>query len=99
MSSGIQLTRDIELLIRSYLPEESSQHNAAVTGLELPLCIPQISPTFSSPFARGYNPYLESAVGISQSELLQFVDGLNMAITASPPLRVVDVVGMGIGFV
>ncbi|KAJ7598804.1 hypothetical protein C8J56DRAFT_174356 [Mycena floridula] len=98
-SSGIELTRDVELLVRSYLPQELSRHNVVVTGLELPLCIPQIGPAFSSPFARGYNALLGPAVGISQSELLQFIDGLNLALTASPPLRVVDVVGMGIGFV
>ena len=52
------------------------------------------------PFARGYNQVLgEPPIGISQEDFVRFLDGLNMAMTASPPLRIVDVVGKGIGFV
>ncbi|KAJ7590075.1 hypothetical protein C8J56DRAFT_752901, partial [Mycena floridula] len=32
-------------------------------------------------------------------ELIQFIDGLNIAIAANPPLRVVDIAGKGLGFV
>jgi hypothetical protein len=41
---------------------------------------------------------LES-VDIFQEQLLAFIDGLNLAMTASPPLRVVNLAGMAIGFV
>ncbi|KAJ7739081.1 hypothetical protein DFH07DRAFT_752319 [Mycena maculata] len=39
------------------------------------------------------------SVGIPQEKLLAFIDGLNLAMTASPPLRVVNLAGMVIGFV
>ncbi|THU84222.1 hypothetical protein K435DRAFT_870493 [Dendrothele bispora CBS 962.96] len=57
-----------------------------------------VSARFDSSFARGYNDALQD-VGISEKMLLNFIDGLNLAIVASPPLRVVDVVGNIIGFV
>jgi hypothetical protein len=62
-------------------------------GIPRPICIPQIAPSFDAPFARGYNAVLRSSVGISQDELLAFIDGLNLAMTSSPPLRVVDMAG------
>jgi hypothetical protein len=40
---------------------------------------------------------LQTSVGISQEQLLAFIDGLNLAITASPPLRVVDFAGEIVG--
>ncbi|KAF5332889.1 hypothetical protein D9758_017209 [Tetrapyrgos nigripes] len=129
---GIQLTRDAQVLIQTYLPggtaidekerlreyyeqQDKLQHGqtsstwmptqtqaAAASGdaLPLPLCIPQISISarFDSAFARGYNETLER-VDISAQTLLDFIDGLNLAIVASPPLRVVDAVGQALGFV
>ncbi|THU98669.1 hypothetical protein K435DRAFT_837982 [Dendrothele bispora CBS 962.96] len=121
-SSGIQLRRDADLLIRHFLPpgppervpsqdeqhrpddhgESTNQETNRRTGnaLPLPLCIPQISVSaeWDSAFARGYNDQLQS-LGISQQMLLNFIDGLNLAISASPPLRVVSLVGRAIGFV
>ncbi|KAJ7486076.1 hypothetical protein B0H11DRAFT_2157280 [Mycena galericulata] len=52
----------------------------------LPFCTPQIATSFDSPFARGYNPALES-IDISQEQLL------------APPLRVVNFAGQVIGFI
>jgi len=101
-SSGIQFTRDADLLIRSFLPENQSEYLPPYqrdAGLPLSLCIPQNGTRFDSPFVRGYNPVLAQTVDISQAQLLSFVDGLNLAMTASPPLRVVNVAGMVIGFV
>ncbi|KAK7472220.1 hypothetical protein VKT23_000342 [Stygiomarasmius scandens] len=65
----------------------------------LPLCIPQTSvgASFDSAFARAYSDALQD-VGISEKMWLDFVDGLNLAIVSSPPVRVVDLFGQAIGF-
>ncbi|KAJ6627981.1 hypothetical protein B0H10DRAFT_1778890 [Mycena sp. CBHHK59/15] len=97
-SSGIHLTRDADFLIQSFLPPSESPPPFEPSGLPLPFCTPQLTPGFDSPFARGYNAALES-IDISQDQLLAFIDGLNLAMTASPPLRVVSLAGMVIGFV
>ncbi|KAJ7107167.1 hypothetical protein C8R43DRAFT_206451 [Mycena crocata] len=97
-SSGIQLTRDAEYLIDSFLPGADSLPPYDAPQLHLPYCVPQITPGFEAPFARGYNPAMEN-VHINQRQLLSFIDGLNLAMTASPPLRVVDLAGLVIGFV
>ncbi|KAG8993111.1 hypothetical protein FRB94_011057 [Tulasnella sp. JGI-2019a] len=60
--------------------------------------VPQTGTGIDSPFARAYNAELESS-GIQQTDWLKFCDGLNIAMTASPPLRVLDVAGKVIGFV
>ncbi|KAJ7195481.1 hypothetical protein GGX14DRAFT_676698, partial [Mycena pura] len=91
-ASGVQLDRDSEFLIQSFLPQ-SPPSEYAQPGLPLPFCTPQIAPSFDAPFARGYNRALQDSVGISQDELLAFIDGLNIAMTASPPLRVVNLAG------
>ena len=101
-STGIQLTHDAELLIQRYLPPpyENQPVPQQRAALPLPLCIPQITSGFMQPIARGYNEILNDAqIGISQETFFSFIDGLNLAMTASPPLRVVNVVGMGVGFV
>jgi hypothetical protein len=113
-SSGIQLKRDADILIQHFLPpattktsneagsayQQPPQPEDSSLPLPLPLCIPQISVSadWDSAFARGYNDHLHS-IGISQQMLLNFIDGLNLAIQASPPLRVVSLVGTVIGFV
>ncbi|KAG7446585.1 uncharacterized protein BT62DRAFT_932022 [Guyanagaster necrorhizus] len=101
VSTGIQLARDAELLINDFLPDSRSSADYAgpSQGIPLPLCIPQIATKFDSSFARGYNDVLAEAVDIPQAELLSFIDGLNLAMTASPPLRVVDTAGMIIGLI
>ncbi|KAJ7741956.1 hypothetical protein DFH07DRAFT_837059 [Mycena maculata] len=97
-SSGIQLARDADFLIQSFLPGEEPRSPLETPKLPLPYCVPQLMPVFDAPFARGYNSALES-VNIPQEQLLAFIDGLNLAMTASPPLRVVNLAGMVIGFV
>ncbi|KAK0455478.1 uncharacterized protein EV420DRAFT_1749275 [Desarmillaria tabescens] len=97
-STGIQLARDAELLIQDFLPPYS-EHTGPSNGIPLPLCIPQTATKFGSPFSRGYNNVLSEAVDLPQAELLAFIDGLNLAMTASPPLRVVDTAGMIIGLI
>ncbi|KAJ7643964.1 hypothetical protein FB45DRAFT_896529 [Roridomyces roridus] len=99
-SSGIELVRDADVLIETFIPMPTP--NPAPPPYEtilLPFCTPQLASSFDSPFARGYNPTLEASVGISQDQLLAFIDGLNLAMTASPPLRVVDFAGKIIGMV
>ncbi|KDQ49681.1 hypothetical protein JAAARDRAFT_165374, partial [Jaapia argillacea MUCL 33604] len=98
-SSGLQLVRDSEYLIQSFLPGEAAPPSYSPTELPLPLCIPQIKGSFDSPFLRGYNAALGDTVDLTETELLSFIDGLNLAIVASPPLRVVSVAAMGISFV
>ncbi|KAJ6478732.1 hypothetical protein C8R47DRAFT_983950 [Mycena vitilis] len=96
--SGVHLTRDAEYLIESFLPAPDVARRFGTPKLPLPYCAPQLMPAFDAPFCRAYNTTLET-VDISQEQLLAFVDGLNLAMTASPPLRVVNLVGMAIGFV
>ncbi|KAJ3987721.1 hypothetical protein F5890DRAFT_1404547 [Lentinula detonsa] len=103
-STGIQLVHDADVLIQTYIPAISDADAPPYRQDDipqiLPLCIPRISVNANpaSAFARGYNEALES-VGITQEMFLSFIDGLNLAIVASPPLRVVNVVGQIIGFV
>uniref|UniRef100_A0A0W0FA02 Uncharacterized protein n=1 Tax=Moniliophthora roreri TaxID=221103 RepID=A0A0W0FA02_MONRR len=99
-SSGVELTRDADLLIRSFLPERSGPEPPPYAQLPQAVCLPQVSlhAKWDSAFARGYNHALGDA-GISQEDFLSFIDGLNLAIAASPPLRVVDFAGKIIGFV
>ncbi|KAF7298809.1 hypothetical protein MIND_00828500 [Mycena indigotica] len=93
-----QLERDTDLLIQNFLPPPGPPPAYAAPSLPLPFCVPQIAPSYEAPFARGFNPAI-NAVGVPQDEFLAFIDGLNNAITASPPLRVVDVAGKVIGFI
>ncbi|KZT55812.1 hypothetical protein CALCODRAFT_518508 [Calocera cornea HHB12733] len=66
--------------------------------LPLPVAVPQLTGKYDSAFVRAYCPQLQAA-GVGMQEWLDFCDGLNIAIIASPPLRVVDKAGMIIGFV
>ncbi|KAF7974311.1 hypothetical protein HWV62_12472 [Athelia sp. TMB] len=71
---------------------------AHVTPLSRPMCLPQIASGFDAPFVRAHGPDAEAA-GVSEEDWLAFIDALNIAMTASPPLRIVDLVGHVIGFV
>ncbi|KAJ7784327.1 hypothetical protein B0H16DRAFT_1402158 [Mycena metata] len=93
-----EINRDADLLVQSFLPSSSVSHQGP-SGIPLPFCVPQVGDSFDAPFARGYNTALHHSVGISQDQLFAFIDGLNLAITSSPPLRVVDLAGMVIGFI
>lgn len=76
------------------VPSSASRDSAAV--LRRPIAIPQIGPGMGVPFARVYSSYLES-IGISVSEFMDFIDDLNVAATASPPLQVLNLAGGIIG--
>lgn len=70
--------------------------------LAFPVVFPQLATSFHgpgfSPFSRGYAPALAPA-GVSLNEWLAFVDGLNLAFTANPPLQMLGLVGGFIGMV
>ena len=86
---------------RQTVPHPDPQRAEAGEQIELwplPFCLPQLTSSRTSTFARGYNAELEN-VELSQETILKFVDGLNLAMTASPPLRIVDITGKVIGFV
>jgi len=86
---------DAQVLIDSYIGPVEAR---TPSGLPMPFCLPQTGTGFDAPFARGYGQALEQ-VGISQKTFLDFLDGLNMAMIASPPLQVVNVAGFIVGFV
>ncbi|TRM61449.1 hypothetical protein BD626DRAFT_501036 [Schizophyllum amplum] len=96
--NGVQLVRDSQYLIDTFLPRTADRVPGG-GALPLPFCLPQIAADPCTPFARGYSYVLDEAVGLPMDELLTFVDGLNLAIVASPPLRVVDLAGKVIGMV
>ncbi|KAJ6478731.1 hypothetical protein C8R47DRAFT_628769 [Mycena vitilis] len=81
--------------IQSFPPVPDVARRFNTPKLPLPLCVPQLVPGFDGPFCRAYNPTLES-VGLPQEQLLAFVDGLNLAMSESPPHRVVNLAGMDI---
>jgi chromosome segregation ATPase len=54
---------------------------------------------YMSPFVRTRAPELEQQYGLSSSELLAFIDGLNEAFMANPALQVTDAIGTIVGFV
>ncbi|KAF8343179.1 uncharacterized protein EI90DRAFT_3115695 [Cantharellus anzutake] len=86
---------DVELLFRS--PPPPATHAKSVP-LPVPVVLPQDGTSWDSPFARGYHPDMRDS-GIEMDDWLKFIDGLNIAIGASPPLRVIDLAGLVIGFV
>ncbi len=89
---------DAQVLIDSYIGPVEFSEARTPSGLPMPFCLAQSGTGFDAPFARGYGQALEQ-VGISQKTFLDFLDGLNMAMIASPPLQVVNVAGFIVGFV
>lgn len=89
---------DAQVLIDSYIHPFAFTQARTASGLSLPFCLPQSGSGFDTPFARGYGQALQQ-VGIPRTTFLDFVDGLNMAMISSPPLQIVDMAGMLIGFV
>ncbi|KAI8817121.1 uncharacterized protein EV422DRAFT_542494 [Fimicolochytrium jonesii] len=69
-----------------------------VPALRAPVCVPQQVAGWDSPIARVYSPEL-AAAGVDVKDWMEFVDAINIALIASPPLRVVDTAGLIIGFV
>ncbi|THH06631.1 hypothetical protein EW145_g3965 [Phellinidium pouzarii] len=85
--------RDAEVLFSDFHSAPS-----VLEPLRLPLCVPQATAGATSLFTRAYTPELRAS-GVELDDWIHFVDALNIAMTASPPLRVVDAAGLIIGFV
>ncbi|KAL5527873.1 hypothetical protein ACEPAG_6674 [Sanghuangporus baumii] len=76
----------------------AAPERSRLVPLRLPLCLPQGTAGSNAAFLRAYSPELQAS-GVQMNDWLHFVDGLNIAMSASPPLRVVELAGMVIGFV
>ncbi|CAC9894137.1 unnamed protein product [Aureobasidium pullulans] len=66
-------------------------------GVDRPIVIPQIAPG-TAPFIRAYSSSLAS-LGIDISTFLLFLDTLNVALSPTPPLQVLDLAGGIVGMV
>ena len=85
-TESVQLEKDSHTLIDTFLP--STTYATSLKGLlTTPFCLPQILSGERTPFARGYSDVLQEAVNLHMEEFLSFIDGLNLAIVNSPPLR------------
>lgn len=54
-------------------------------------------PSIQQPFSRAWASILMTH-GVRKEDLLQFIDHLNVCKAASPPLQVVQLAGMVVGF-
>ncbi|KAL1725867.1 hypothetical protein EV714DRAFT_220483 [Schizophyllum commune] len=97
-ANGVQVERDSQFLIDTFLPSNADAASPK-SGLPLPFCLPQVVAGEGTPFARGYSEVLRETVNLTMEEFVAFVDGLNIATAASPPLRVVHMVGQAIAYV
>ena len=87
-TESVQHEKDSHTLIDTFLPSTSTYHATPPKGaLTTPFCLPQILSGERTPFARGYSNVLLESVDLSMDEFLSFIDGLNLAIVDSPPLR------------
>ncbi|KAI5889420.1 uncharacterized protein SCHCODRAFT_02634476 [Schizophyllum commune H4-8] len=98
VANGVQVERDSQFLIDSFLPS-ATDAAPPTSKLPLPFCLPQVVAGEGTPFARGYSDVLRETVNLSMEEFVAFLDGLNIATAASPPLRVVHMVGVAIAYV
>ncbi|KAE9393971.1 hypothetical protein BT96DRAFT_201421 [Gymnopus androsaceus JB14] len=90
---------DADILIQTHLQVPTSR-NGLHQGHDI-LAIPQLEACNSESeanFARGYGPALLE-VGLTQQVMSTFIDGLNLAMSASPPLHVVGAAGSILGYV
>lgn len=66
--------------------------------LALPIAVPQIAPRYGVPFPRAFAPCLLGH-GINMEEFVGFIDNLNVILSASPPLQVLDLTGTMVSMV
>ncbi|KAF5391245.1 hypothetical protein D9757_003017 [Collybiopsis confluens] len=97
-----QIVHHAEVLAQAYLPSSPSpvpSLNQAIL-LPVPFAVPQIrfQEGDESTFARGHSPAL-AEVCLDQKLLLNFIDGLNLAMAVNPPLRIVGTSGPVVGYV
>ncbi|RMJ15226.1 hypothetical protein CDV36_005144 [Fusarium kuroshium] len=77
----------------SALPITIPQQNISPSSLQKPIAIPATSSKLGSPFLRAFPPVLEERYGIPQGTFLRFLDDLNRAAVASPPVQVLGLAG------
>lgn len=69
-----------------------------IRKLESPIAIPQTSPGLGKSFLRAWAPILQYH-NLSASDLVSFIDNLNVVSTSSPPLQILDLAGGAVGMV
>jgi hypothetical protein len=79
-----------------FAPQQTASHRSQHTHLDLPIVIPQTSPGASNPFTRAYSPSLLTT-NISLPTFLTFLDTLNICLTQTPPLQILDLAGGIVG--
>ncbi|KAJ3709788.1 hypothetical protein EV361DRAFT_380923 [Lentinula raphanica] len=96
--TSAQIAQDAEILIQTYLPPPLNPTSSKQEFI-LPLAVPQISfnDHQEASFARGHSPAL-GELGLTQQVMLSIVDGLNLAMAASPPTRIVGASGPVVGY-
>lgn len=78
-------------------PRQATSIGQLADGYKL-IAIPATSKKLGSPFLRAYPPALQR-YGISRDSFIQFIDRLNRATVASPPVQVLGLAGNIVGFV
>lgn len=71
---------------------------ASNNRLQKPIAIPATLPKLGSPFLRAYPPSLE-AFGLPKEVFMPLIDDLNRVAVKNPPLQVLGLVNMFVGFV
>ncbi|KAI5477616.1 hypothetical protein MNV49_006103 [Pseudohyphozyma bogoriensis] len=82
----------------AYTPSTTTTTEDEKKKLDPIIALPRINMAYDSPIVRAYPPSLADR-GVSMEQWVEFVDGLNIALMGSPPLQVVDKMGMVVGFV
>jgi hypothetical protein len=98
-TSSSRHAEDAEILVQAYLPPPGDEPSSHAESLSPPLAIPQV--TSDEPqdaaFPRSYNSAFEE-FALNQQVMVSFIDGLNLAMAASPPLRVVGASSTVVGY-
>lgn len=68
-------------------------NDLASPSLQKPIAIPATSSKLGSPFLRAFPPVLEERYGLPRQTFLRFLDDLNRATVASPPVQVLGLAG------
>ncbi|KAF9070706.1 hypothetical protein BDP27DRAFT_583683 [Rhodocollybia butyracea] len=90
---------DAEILVQAYLPPPDDEPSSHTESLSPPLAIPQVTSDElqDATFPRSYNSAFEK-FGLSQKVMVSFIEGLNLAMATSLPLRVVGASSTIVGY-
>ncbi|RSL56236.1 hypothetical protein CEP54_008957 [Fusarium duplospermum] len=80
-------------------PVPTLHQNLLPSSLPKPIAIPATSSKLGSPFLRAFPPILEERYGIPPETFLRFLDDLNRATVASPPVQVLGLAGSVVSMV